>query len=315
MKQMFAILLVGCENAAPPPPPPTPRPPPLPVDAAADRACPPAHFATIGGCRDAQQCATVFEIDHGCVVRQRNELKLDVEKIIDLAWPKVDRDLYLAVGLQRPGFAWGKIAAPLTTTNPTVKWTDVEVGSRQEPFGLDTDGTDVVLATCTTWVDDNEEEWHCEHNAFRSLTSSHRFTWPVAPPYVTPFVNGPINDTTTLRMTKSGLKCQRDNGPLIAVAVTGSPLGTAQLDGGRYAIVTYDKGARGDERPHLDATPMTGCKTESTFETLVVGPAGWFATADQNKRWQIHHRTRAAPVVGADGKPWQFDADDLGWTQ
>lgn len=302
-------------------------------DAAAaptDGACEPASFAAYGACGSGGRCIQIYEVDAACVVQQRRELSFTdaAEEIVDVVWPRRDSEMYIAVTTDASSHtAWGTLASPLASNDKAVaaiKWNTEKLGAgdqRGAQFGLDTDGTQVAIAACTEWADDNEEEWHCTAEELKSITGKRDPGKAFVPPFTTAFTPGAIVPGVTLRKHKRELECRIGTGKWTKTSHP-VPVSTAVLDGDNWVLVEHFKGSRGTPAPSSEIFVMKGCNEDPKLRGEVqLGPTGYWAhrpnryTTGDATLWRIHRRGSAEPLKRADGKPAMLEGDGLTWTQ
>ncbi|MDX2090566.1 MAG: hypothetical protein SFX73_22090 [Kofleriaceae bacterium] len=341
---ILPVLFVACGGkkeqssaAPPPPPPPTTAAPadatPAAIDAAAapvatGATCEPASFAVAGACQGGGRCVSLYEVDKACVVQLKKEHQLlePDREILDVAWPKVGGPLYLVVVGGAEGPVWGTLDSPLSAGADAfskVAWKTEKIGDLEPEgfrFGVETTADGPVLTTCKKWIEDNEEEWHCDDPKFWSIASKS-YAKKLGVPAFAKQLDGTAIGKVTITPTKTGYECTGTDGkttPLLDGPADAPIAGAVSLSDDTYLLVQYNYGSRMNANPAAYATPMRGCEVHPLKGEAIPGPAGfWLHRADRYTAgkdvWNVYRKADAKPLSGADGSPFATAGDVVTW--
>jgi hypothetical protein len=288
-------------------------------------ACREASFAALDACATQGACVRLFDVTPECEVITARELTLPgVEEIIDVAWPRASGSLWVVARRDVSAtWVWAEVRNPRTASDKelaAVRWAEAKLGESDPEgfqYGVETDGKRVILTGCTSWVSDNEEEWHCDGGTYRALDKSAIDHLP-PPSFAKPGLPGKAITGVTLHAGDDHM-IQCEGGEYPESVGWGTPIGYEMLDGGRYVLFYENVGSRGGPNIAVESAVLKGCKVDGRAEgEAVVGPAGYWANLKDRYTtsphpWRIYRASGASPLMDSTNAPFGVEAKMVTW--
>jgi hypothetical protein len=330
-------LVVACSCSAPertmvatapsvvPPSPVVANAAPAPA-VATGRTCPPAHFAAYGGAT-----VEIVAIEPDCRTHVASTIEIDaVEPVFDVAWPRRDQPLALAVLDERHVLVFDQPladAAHRPSPRKIVPPGKGDIEPEGHEFGLVTDGKDIFVERCASWGDDDgggeeAEEWDCKQHIYFALHDKAgrkaKRQKPVPRDAFTPvFAGGTVPGTAVeLRIERASVTCTVGGKQTRLEPWNDgvTPLSVIPVSATDYLLGVDHNGSRARARKHVEYTRYRGCEQVEWGDDAVPGPDEYWAEEQPGHRgWIIYAGDEA--VLDANGRLAVFDGRAIAWTR